>query len=155
VLLLCVALVFANKINSHAVFTIACFLLYLQQTAAHNMVIDKLNDINENLRETHNNCNWIRPRNDHQKSSPPKPTKSYDGDVLTLWNKFAHLFDAKRKTDDVSLSKIYRKLKSEIEDLGQGSIGTSTLELLQTENKSQIQNLKVDSVMDRKREKRV
>ena len=83
------------------------------------MVIDKLNDINENLREIHNN---------YQKSSPPKPTKSYDGDVLALWNKFAHLFDAKRKTDDVSLSKMYCKLKSEIEDLGKGSIGTSTLE---------------------------
>ena len=92
------------------------------------MVIDKLNDINENLCEIHNNCNWVRPRNDHQKSSPPKPTKSYDGDVLTLWNKFAHLFDAKRRTNDVSLSKMYHKLKREIEDLGKGSIGTSTLE---------------------------
>jgi hypothetical protein len=51
---------------------------------------------------------------------------------------------------------MYYKVKSEIEDLGKGSIGTSTFgELLQTENESQAQNLEIDSVMDRKREKRV
>jgi len=55
-------------------------------------------------------------------------TKSYDGDVLTLWNKFAHLFDAKRKTNDVSLSEMYCKIKREIDDFGKGTIRTSTLE---------------------------
>jgi len=92
------------------------------------MVIDKLNDINENLREIHNNCNWVRPRNNHQKSSPPKPTKSYDGDVLTHWNEFKKLVDAKRKLNDSSLSKMYRKIKGEIDNLEKSTIGTSTLE---------------------------
>jgi len=118
VLLLFLAWLLANKIESPAIHTPACLLSYInnhQRAAAQNVVVDKLD---ENLCEIRSNCNWVRPHNNHQKSSPPKSTKSYDGDVLTLWNKFAHLFDAKRKTDDVSLSKMYRKLKSEIEDLG-------------------------------------
>ena len=76
-------------------FTIACFVSYInnrQQTAAHNVVLDKLNGIEGSLCKI---LKWFKPNNKH---CSPKPTKS----------------------------KIYRKVKSEIEDLGQGSIGTST-----------------------------
>jgi hypothetical protein len=41
-----------------------------------------------------------------KKSSSLKPTESYVGDVLTLWDKFKKLFDAKRKLDGNFCSKI-------------------------------------------------
>jgi hypothetical protein len=48
--------------------------------------------------------------------------------VSTLWNSFKEkLFDAKRKLGDISLSKMYCKVKNEIEYLGTGTIGTFTV----------------------------
>ena len=99
-----------------------------QQTAAHNVAIDKLNGIEESLHEIHNNYNWVRPHSKYQSSNSPKPVESYEGDILTLWNEFKKLFDAKRKLHNSSLSEMYCKIKSEIENLRKGTIGTSTLE---------------------------
>ena len=92
------------------------------------MVVDKLNGIEESVHEIRNNCNWVRPHRKYRRSNSPKPVESYEGDVLTLWNEFKNLFDAKRKLNESSLSEMYCKIKSEIEDLGKGTIGTSTLE---------------------------
>ena len=39
-------------------------------------------------------------------------------DVLRLWNEVKQLFDAKRKLDNINQSEMYRKVKSDIEDLG-------------------------------------
>ena len=50
-----------------------------------------------------------------------KATKSYDGRFKEL----KQLFDTKRKLDDNSLSAIFCKIKSEIEDLKKGIIGAS------------------------------
>jgi hypothetical protein len=57
-----------------------------------------------------------------------KATKSYDENVLSLWNEFKQLFDTKKKLGNSSLSEMYCKIKGEIEDLGKGTIGTATLE---------------------------
>jgi hypothetical protein len=73
--------------------------------------------LKKSLCEIRNNHKWFL-----------KPTKLYEGDVLTLWNEFKQLFDAKRKLDNSSLSEMYCKIKSEINDLGKGTIGVSTLE---------------------------
>jgi hypothetical protein len=108
--------------------TIACFLSYInnyQQTAAHNVVVDKLNGIEGSLCEIQDNLKWFKPNNKHRS---PKPTKPYEGDVLALWNEFKKLFDAKRKLNDSSLSEMYCKVKGEIDNLEKGTIGTSTLE---------------------------
>ena len=104
------------------VLTIACFLSYInnhQQAAAHNVVVDKLNGIEGSLCEI---LKWFKPNDKHR--SP----KSYGGDVLTLWNEFKQLFEAKSKLNESSLSEMYCKVKSEIKDLGNGTIGTFTLE---------------------------
>ena len=47
---------------------------------------------------------------------------------VTLWNEFKKLFEAKRKLNESSLSEMYCKIKSEIENLGKSTIGTSTVE---------------------------
>jgi hypothetical protein len=110
------------------IHTTACFFAHInnrQQAAAHNVVVDKLNGIERSLCEIQDNLKWFKSNDKHRS---PNPIKSYEGDVPTLWNEFKKLVDAKRKTNDVSLSKMYRNIKSEIEDLGKGSIGTSTLE---------------------------
>jgi hypothetical protein len=78
-------------------------------------MVDKLNDIEKSVCEIRDNCNWVRPHNDHQKSNPSKLTKLYDGDVLTLWNEFKQLFDAKRKLNDISLSEMCCKIKRTLE----------------------------------------
>jgi len=44
------------------------------------------------------------------------------------FNKFKQLMDVKKRLNDISLSAIYCKVKSEIEDLGKGSIGASIVE---------------------------
>jgi hypothetical protein len=44
-----------------------------------------------------------------------KTTEPYDRDVLTLWNEFKELFATERKLNDDSPSKIYCKIKNEIE----------------------------------------
>ena len=80
------------------------------------MVVDEL----KSVCKIRDNLKWFKPHNNHRKSSRPKPTKSYDGDVLTLWNEFKKLFNAKRKLDGISLSAMYCKIKSEIYDLGKG-----------------------------------
>jgi hypothetical protein len=48
------------------------------------------------------------------------------------------------------MSEMYLKVKSEIEGFGKGTIG----ELLQTENESQAQYLKIDSILGRKQKER-
>jgi hypothetical protein len=109
---------------------LGCFLPYInnrQQAAAHNVVVDKLKGIEESLHEICNNRNWVRPHRKYRRSNSPKPTKSYDGDVLTLGNEFKQLFDAKRKLNESSLSEMYCKIKSEIKDLGKCSIGASAI----------------------------
>ena len=102
-LLLCVL---TTKSSSYAILTIACFLSYFnnhQQAATHNVVVDKLNSIEESLHEIRNNRNWIRPHSKYRRSNSPKPVvESYEGDILTLWNEFKQLFDAKRKLDNIS-----------------------------------------------------
>ena len=69
-----------------------------------HMVLDKL----KSVCKIHNNdnCKWFKPHNKYRTSSSFKPTKSYDENVLTLWNEFKQLFDAKRKLDDISLSEM-------------------------------------------------
>jgi hypothetical protein len=145
-LLLFLAWLFTNKINSHAVFTIACFsYVNNRQQAAVHMVIDKL----KSLCEIRDNFKWFKPNNKH---CSPKPTKSYKGDVLPLWNEFKQLFDAKRKLD-ISLSEMCCKIKSKIEDLGYRR-SLYVRELLQAENESQAQQyLKID-ILGRKRTER-
>jgi hypothetical protein len=86
-LLLLLAWLLANKIESPAIYTTACFLSYIknhQQTAAHNVVVNKFNCIEEILCELRDKLKWFKPHN-YQTSSPPK---SYEGNVLTLWNEF-------------------------------------------------------------------
>jgi len=89
------------------------------------MVVNKFNCIEESLCEIRDNLRWFKPNDKHRSL---KPTKLYAGSVLKLWNEFKQIIDAKRKLDNVSWSKMYLKVKSEIEDLRKGSIGVSTLE---------------------------
>jgi len=126
-LLLFLAWLLTNKIGSPMIYTTACFFAHInnhQQATAHNVVVDKLNVIEKSFCEIRDNFKWFKPNNKH---CSPKPTKSYKGDVLPLWNEFKQLFDAKRKLD-ISLSEICCKIKSKIEDFGKGIVGTSTLE---------------------------
>jgi hypothetical protein len=96
-LLLSVSWLFTNQISSHVVLAIACFLSYInnyQQTAAHNVVIDKLNGIEGSLCKIQDNLKWFKPNDKHRSLNP---IKSYE-DVLTFWNEFKKFFDAKKKT---------------------------------------------------------
>ena len=94
----------------------------------------KLTGIEENLREIQKNCKPF------DQSSSLKLIKHYEGNTSILWNEFKQFFDAERK--DISMSRMYRKVKSEIEDLGTGTIGASFT--------IQDENFEVDSVMGRK-----
>ena len=89
------------------------------------MVVNKFNCIEESLCEIRDNLRWFKPNDKHRSL---KPTKLYAGSILKLWNEFKRIIDAKRKLDNVSWSKMYLKVKSEIKDLRKGSIGVSTLE---------------------------
>ena len=146
-LLLFLAWLLASKIESPMIHTTACFFAHInnhQQAAAHNVVVDKLDGIKRSLCEIRDNLKWCKPNNKHRS---PKPTKLYEGSILKLWNEFKRILDAKRKLDNISQSKMYRKIKSEIEDLGKGSIGVSTVENFY---EFQTEYLKIDSVLGRK-----
>ena len=99
---------------------------HISTTVTSNVVLDKLNCIEESLYEIRDKLNWFKPHNKYQRSSS---LKSYEGVVLRLWNEFKQFLDANKKLNETSLSEMYCKVKSEIEGLGKGniSIGVSTV----------------------------
>ena len=76
--------------------------------------------IKRSLCEIQDNLKWFKPNDKH---CSLKPTKLYKRSILKLWTKSKRILDAKRKLDNVSWSKMYLKVKSEIKDLRKGSIG--------------------------------